>query len=213
MLGGTAPFGRLALSLGLPGLAAHAFDDPAWQGVAQYRAGYFAQADESFRTGGMATAFNRGNAAAMEGRYAAALEAYDIALLANPADEEAQANFDLVRAFYAGTAVSAEAPVKWFEDKEGDEVVAADVAQGTARAAGGGDGITNAAPLLGLPELQSTGEARVRKVFDDKFVVANERWLATLEDVPGTYLAERIKHEYKRRKAAGIGQPEAEEPW
>ena len=87
------------------------------------------------------------------------------------------------------------------------------VARGAARAAGQGDDVTNAASLIGLPELQSRGRLGVRKVFDDKFIEASPRWLATLEDVPGEFLAARIAAERKRRIAEGIEQAEAETPW
>ncbi len=88
----------------------------------------------------------------------------------------------------------------------------ASIAKGSARAAGTGDGATNSGALLGLPELQSNGAREVRKVFDDKFMVANRRWLQTLSDVPGEYLAARIQHERKRRVKLGLAQPVPEDP-
>jgi Ca-activated chloride channel family protein len=211
VLGGSAPFGRLALGFGWPGAAAVLFKDPAWRGVAEYRAGRFAEAGAAFRAAGPGAAYNLGNALVAEGRYAAALEAYDVAKLQAP-DPEAQANFDLIMALYAGTAIEAGSIADWSEDKDG-ATVAADIAQGSARATGSGDDVTNSGASIGQVELATTGERNVRKVFDDVFVVAGPRWLATLEDVPGAFLAERIGHEYKRRKAAGVGQPEADAPW
>ncbi len=209
--GGAAPFGRLALALGLPSLAASVFDDPAWRGVAAYRAARFDAAVEAFREAGPAMAYNLGNALARTEDYAAALEAYDVAM-ARQEDPEAQANFDLVRAFYLGTEIEAGSIVKWSAKKEGPSVQA-DVGQGSGRAAGSGDGVTNQGALIGLPELKSVGLLPIRKVFDDKHVVASPRWLATLEDVPGAYLRARILHEHKRRRKAGLQQPEAETPW
>lgn len=209
-LGGLAPFGRLALGWGMPLVAISFFDDPEWQGVAAYRAGRASEAVLSFK--GPSAAFNRGNAHVLAGEFAAALEAYDVATLLNDKDIEAKANFDLVASFYAGSRINADAPIKWSEDKEG-ATVAADVAKGSARAAGTGDGVTNSGALLGLPELKSEGLRRVRKVFDDKYMVANSRWLATLDDVPGSYLKERIKHERKRRLKAGEAMPKGEPPW
>ena len=46
LAGGSAPFGRVALSFGLPKLAAPLLRDPLWRGVAHYRAGAFAQQTE-----------------------------------------------------------------------------------------------------------------------------------------------------------------------
>ena len=208
LMGGTAPLGRVLMGLGLPGLAAQVFNDPAWQGAALYRAGDFPAAADRFRQAG--AVLNLGNAEVQSGRYAAALEAFDIARLKG--DGRAAANFDLVAAYYAGLALSPDTPIAWFTERDGDEVVQSSVAQGDARAAGVGDGTTNSGALLGLPELESHGEQqRVRKVFDDKFMVANRRWLQTLADVPGEYLAARIQHERKRRVRLGQAQPVPED--
>lgn len=210
-LGGREPFGRLALALGAPSVAARLFEDAQWKAVATYRDDRFGDAAELFKNAGPKGFYNRGNALTRIGQYAAALEAYDAALAQNPDDAEASANYDLVAAFYAGTQVDPDAAVKWGEDKEG-ATVAASIARGSARASGIGDGVTNTGALMVLPEVQSTGEQRVRKVFDDKFMIASPRWLATLEDVPGAFLAERIAYEHKRRVKAGIAQePEDEQ--
>lgn len=210
VLGGTAPFGRLALALGLPGVAAPVLDDPAWKGVAHYRNGNFEAASRAF--GATNAGLNKGNAEARLGNYAAALEAYDTARMRG--DTLADANFDLVAAYYAGLALDPDTPIAWFTEKDGgeDPAVESFVARGSARAASTGDGSTNTGALLGLPELQSRGRLGVRKVFDDKFMVANRRWLTALEDVPGEYLAARIVMEYKRRKKLGLTPREPEDP-
>lgn len=206
---GPAPFGRVLLGLGLNGLAAEVFRDPAWRGVALYRAESYGPAATAFRQAD--AQLNLGNAEVRAQRYAAALEAYDIARLGG--DDRAVANFDLVAAYYAGLALDPEGPIAWFTKKGGDgPAVKSSVAQGSGRAAGEGSGTTNSGALLGLPELQSYGTSAVRKVFDDKFIVANRRWLQTLQDVPGEYLAARIRHESKRRKKLGLAQPPAEDP-
>lgn len=211
VLGGGNAFGRVALGLGAPNLAASIFASPYWRGVALYRAGRFAEATETFEDAGPDAAFNRGNAQVKSERYAAALEAYDLAQ-AYQTDTQAQVNFDIVLAFYAGTRIDADSIARWGEEKQG-ETAAAEVARGSARASGTGDEVTNTGATIGLTELQSRELRRVRKVFDDKFVVASPRWLATLEDVPGAYLAARVSHEYKRRLKAGEGQPPMEEDW
>ena len=208
-LGGTAPFGRVLMGLGFSGVAAELFQDPAWRGAALYQAGDHEEAVNAFTE---ARAYlNLGNAQVQRGAYAAALEAYDIARLAG--DARAAANFDLVAAFYAGLPLDPEVPIAWFAEKDGDgPAVEASIAQGSGRAAGTGSGVTNSGALLGLPEIRGLGSTAVRKVFDDKFIVANRRWLQTLQDVPGTYLAARIKHEHKRRKKQGLSPPEPEDP-
>ncbi len=210
LIGGSAPLGRVVMALGLPSLAAPLFRDPAWKGAAHYRAGAFEPAAAEFRK---ARAWlNLGNAEAHAGRYAAALEAFDAARMEG--DPDADANFDLVAVFYAGLALDPESVAVWFSEREDDDgaTVESSIAQGNARAAGTGDATTNTGALLGFPELESHGRIGVRKQFDDKFVVANTRWLATLPDVPGQYLAARIRHEHKRRVKLGLSQPQPEDP-
>ena len=210
VLGGTAPLGRVLLAAGLPRLAMPFLGDPGWHGIAAYRAGDWDAAEADFaRAGAM---LNLGNARVHAGRYAAGLEAYDMGRLRG--DAEASANFDLLSAFYAGLALDPETPINWFTEKDGTggpEMLAPE-ARGSARAAGTGSESTNAGALIGLPELDSRGRLGVRKVFDDKFMVANERWLATLADVPGDYLAARITHEFKRRRDLGLLPPDPEDP-
>ncbi|PUB19430.1 tetratricopeptide repeat protein [Yoonia sediminilitoris] len=209
-LGGTAPFGRLALALGMPRLAAHIFTDAQWRGVAYYRAGQFEDATAILTAAGPQGLYNLGNTFVQQGNYAAALEAYDLAL-AGQEDSKARANFDLVRAFYAGTAIDA-GSVFAFGDKEGP-TAAAPIARGDARGAGSGDSVTNSGGALALAELETSGGAHVRRVFDDTFIAANARWLATLEDVPGAFLSARISHEHKRRRKDGTGQEPQETEW
>jgi len=200
LLGGAAPFGRIALALHLSRVAVPFFSDPGWRGVARYRAGDMAGAAQSFEAAG--AMFNLGNAKARQGRYAAALEAYDRARTGG--DAAAQANFDLVMALYAGSAIDAASIALFPERDEGPEA-ASFVARGDARASGTGDEVTNSDPMPGLAELESRGRLGVRRVFDDSFVLADKRWLTQLPDVPGAFLAARIAHERKRR-AAGEGE-------
>jgi Ca-activated chloride channel family protein len=205
--GGTAPLGRAFLAAGLPGVAAFFFDDPAWRGVAHYRAGRFDLAAADFAQARLD--FALGNAEAHRGNYAAALEAYDRAVVAG--DPRARANFDLVAAFYAGLGIDPDAFVPFPEREEGPTLESF-VGEGDGRAAGTGDAATNTNTMMGLAQLDSRGNLGVRRVFDDAFMVADERWLAQLEDVPGAYLSARIAAEHKRRVAAGLAPPDAEDP-
>ncbi len=209
-LSGTAGVGRLLLGLDLPRLAAPLLSDHGWHGAALYRAGDFAAAAKAFRQQGRAGSYNLGNALTMAERYAAALEAFDIARLSD--DPLAAANFDLVAAHYSGLALDPETPVAWFTQPRDGEEAAAPVGEGSARAAATGDEVTNSSTILGLPELIARGQLRVRKVFDDRFMVADQRWLATLADVPGEYLAARIAFERKRRAKLGLAPPEPADP-
>ena len=118
------------MGLGLPALAARVFDDPGWQGAALYRAGNFDASTEAFSQA--SEMLNLGNAHVQAGRYAAALEVYDLARLAG--DAQAEANFDLLMAFYAGLALDPETSNAWGRQKEGHgPVVAASVAKQSHR--------------------------------------------------------------------------------
>ncbi len=207
LLGGTAPFGRVLLAAGFPGLAAAVFDDPGWRGAAHYRAGHFAQAAEDFAVAG--AQFNLGNARAHLGHHAAGLEAFDLAIAAGHPD--ARANFDVLAAYYAGLGIEAESLALFPERKDGPEAEGF-IAEGDGRAAGTGSEVTNTNTMLGLVELDSRGRLGVRRVFDDRFIVADERWLEQLSDVPGEFMAVRIAEEHKRRVKLGLAPPAPEDP-
>lgn len=73
--------------------------DPLLRGSAEYRRGNYAQALAAYSQASGATAdYNRGNALARLGRYEEAIEAYDAALKAAPAMEDARANRAAVEA-------------------------------------------------------------------------------------------------------------------
>lgn len=206
-LGGTAPFGRLALGMGAPGLAMPLFHDPAWRGIAAYRAGRLDEAAQAFRAAG--ESYNLGTTEVMRENYAAALEAFDVARLRGDAD--AAANFDLVAAFYAGHGMDPDSVGVVPKRKDGPTAESF-IARGNARAAGTGTDSTNTNTMMGLAELESRGRLGVRQVFDDRFMVADDRWLTQLADVPGDYMAARIAQEHKRRAKAGLSPPEPEDP-
>ncbi|NIZ11755.1 tetratricopeptide repeat protein, partial [Pseudooceanicola sp. HF7] len=176
-LGGPASFGRVFLSLSLPRLAAPMFQDPGWRGVALFRAGALEEAAESFTTA--QAWYNLGTAEARAGNYAAALEAYDRVIPGG--DPLARANFDLIAAYYASLGIDPAVLGLFGDGKEG-VVEESFVAQGQARAAGTGEEVTNASAMLGNVELRSSAAQEVRRVFDDRFMMADERWLQQLAD-------------------------------
>ena len=207
VLWGAAPFGRVALAVGLYPVAANLFSNPDWQGVAYYRAGDFDNAANVFEIAG--NQYNLGNAEAQNGRLAAALEAYDQAI--GKGNPDAKANFDVLAAYYAGQQIDPEALGLFPERKSGPKAESF-VARGNARAAGTGSEVTNPNTMLGLAELDSRGRLGVRRIFDDKFMIADQRWLKQLSDVPGEFMAARIAQEHKRRAKLGLSPPEAESP-
>lgn len=204
-LGGAAPLGRILLALQQPAMAAQVFQDPSWRGVSHFRNGNYDAAASDFATA--SDFFNLGNAQTFAGNHAAALEAYDIAI--SRGDAQAKANFDVVAAHYAGLVIDPES-LALFPKREDGPTAEAQVGQGDGRAAGTGDGVTNNT-MLGQTELLSRGKLGVRRVFDDQFMVADDRWLLQLEDVPGAFLAERILQEHKRRRKLGLSPAEPED--
>lgn len=77
--------------------AAQLFRDPAWKGVEQYRSGNYDGAVKSLeKLGGAQNQYNLGNALAREGRYQAAINAYDKALKLDPGNADAKYNRKLV---------------------------------------------------------------------------------------------------------------------
>ncbi|SFQ09940.1 Ca-activated chloride channel family protein [Geopseudomonas sagittaria] len=89
--------GQRLLEAGRPAEAAQRFSDPQWRGLALYRAGDYAAAAEAFAQGADAAAhYNRGNALALGGELAGALDAYEQALREDPQLEAARHNRELV---------------------------------------------------------------------------------------------------------------------
>ncbi len=85
--------GRLLMAQQRYGEAAAAFADPMWIGIAQFRAGSFKEAAQTF--GGMDTAeaaYDQGNTLVMLGKYEEAVGRYDRALALRPGWAEAVAN-------------------------------------------------------------------------------------------------------------------------
>lgn len=205
-LSGGAGFGRVLLAAGVPRISAMLFEDPEWRGVALYRAKEIDQAAQAFDAA--KSYYNLGTALARKGAYAAALETYDRVIPGG--DDDAATNFDLIAAYYAGLEIEAGAFAS-FGDRGDGPTAEADIAQGNARAAGTGDEATNKSTMMGNVEVVSREQAGVRRVFDDRFMLADQRWLEQLSDVPGEFLEARIKFEFKRRAKLGLTPPEPED--
>lgn len=81
-----------------PERAAKRFTDPAWRGMARYRAGdYLGAARDFAQAGGVENRYNQGNALARAGRLEAAAQAYRDVLKLRPGHRDARRNLDLVR--------------------------------------------------------------------------------------------------------------------
>jgi Ca-activated chloride channel family protein len=89
--------GAHALAQGEPERAAALFSDPQWRAAAEYRAGrYEAAAETLARQQDPRSLYNRSNALARLGRYQEAIEGYEAVLEADPDDEDARYNRDLL---------------------------------------------------------------------------------------------------------------------
>jgi Ca-activated chloride channel family protein len=90
--------GARAFTAGRYAESAQAFEDPAWQAVARYRAGDFAGASQALTERSDAVSqYNLGNALARAGQLEAAVAAYERALAAAPSDADAGFNRDLLK--------------------------------------------------------------------------------------------------------------------
>jgi len=77
--------------------AVELFDDAEWQAVARYRAGDFAGSAVQFaQQDDSRNVYNHGNALALQGELDGAIAAYRLALAADPDDDDAQYNLELV---------------------------------------------------------------------------------------------------------------------
>lgn len=82
-----------ALKDGQPAQAQQVARDPAWRGAADYRAGDFDAAAQSYaKAQGADAAYNQGNALARNHQFKEAIAAYDRALKLDPHHQDAQAN-------------------------------------------------------------------------------------------------------------------------
>ncbi|WP_374300428.1 hypothetical protein [Paracoccus sp. (in: a-proteobacteria)] len=187
---GPEALGRLALRAGLDRAAAALLDDPAARGVAFYRLGDYPAADAAFARAGRSQTYNRGLSLAATGDYPLSVAYFDAMLFANPADEQARRNRDLVAAMYP--------------PERGDSTV-----PGRIKGAGGlpaGD-----VPISDL--LANASGPEWERRLDAKGLAATDQWLDTITDDPGEFLKLRIRAEFDRRAQMGLIRPEEGDPW
>ncbi|MCO4319326.1 hypothetical protein M8997_019235 [Phyllobacterium sp. 21LDTY02-6] len=162
--------GRLMLWAGYLDLAAHMLSDPAWRGVAYYRAGEYKSAIAALQaTRSAEAAYNLGNALARGGNLPLAVRAYDIALKRDPGDNAAYANRQLVQSLMQGRkeaedTVAGLASSTAAKEKQGGENDASDDDAGTKSTSG--DGMAGQreaagnAQMAGSSKVDRRGEAR-----------------------------------------------------
>ena len=90
--------GAQRLAEGDPSGAAERFDRSSWRGMAEFEAGAYDRAANSFASEPSADAlFNQGNALAMQGDLQGAINAYEKSLALEPSAEDAIANRDFIQ--------------------------------------------------------------------------------------------------------------------
>lgn len=187
---GPSALGRLALRAGWDGAAVRLLDDPAARGVALFRLGDYKAADEAFAAAGRGQTYNRGLSLAATRKYALSVAYFDATLFANPADDQARSNRDLVAAL---------APVV-----EGESTAPGRI-KGAGGAPAGDRPITDLLANLSGPEWQ--------RRLDAKGLAATDEWLDTIADDPGAFLKLRIRAEFDRRARMGLIRPVEGDPW
>lgn len=189
VLAGPDAFGRLALRVGLPQIAAPLLTDPVERGVALYRAGDYARADTTFAKSGRSQTFNRGLSLAAMGEYPLSAAYFDAVLFVNPADAEARRNRELVSTMYPPN-------------------------QGTSVTPGRIEGHGNLGPAE--PTAQTSPglqDPHVNRKIEARGIAASDEWLATVSDDPGEFLRLRLRAEHDRRAGQGLIRPAEAEPW
>ncbi len=194
-LDGLAPFGRLALSFGLPRLAEPLLEDPHWKGVALFRQGRYQEAVAALRAAGPEGYYVRGNALAWAGRFNEAIEVYDAQIFRAPRDQDSHFNRKLVLDFVAVVG----------EGRLSDDGMTKGVVSGAEA--------DEAEKVDAMTEAWNRWRESGRRTFADQAVVASRQWLTTLPDEPGRYLKLRLAAEHKRRFEARIGMAPGPDPW
>lgn len=195
---GPSAFGRLALALGWPSVAMGLLTDPAWRGIALYRAGRFREADEAFASMGQRATFNRATSLARLGDYALSIAYYDAVLFRHPADQEARSNRALV-------ASLVDASLGEGLDARGLSIRELEVKRQAA------DEPTPRSDASRTPTQEASLPVNPR--FLAQSIVASRQWLATFEDEPGRYLKLRLAAEQRRRVEQGTAVPPGGDPW
>ena len=136
--------------------AAEAFRDPLWQGVAWFRGGEFAKAEQAWaRVATPEAEYNRGNCLVMLGKYEAAVGRYERALELRPDWEAARINRDIA-------AARARLLTRQGEDR-GDQTLGADeIRFDQGPKSGGQETQIEGEPTLSAAEMQALWLRRVQ---------------------------------------------------
>lgn len=182
-----------ALAAGAVDVDIDLLEDPAWRGVALYRAGRYAEASQAFRLAGdLESTFNRGNALAMLDQFSAAVAAYDKVLAEQPGHAAARYN----RAHVARLREQQQAAAEGAEEEGGAESGDRLRDRGTERdgdSAGQNPHGPDPAPGDAEPTPQQLAEREAAEAAQEL-----RQWLGGVPDDPGGLLRERFRREWQR---------------
>lgn len=209
--------------------AARRFADPAWRGIAHYRAGDFAAAARDFAAGSDADShYNRGNALARLGRYEEAMAAYRRALALDPAHRDARHNLALLERLPKPPPAGERSGDHGDGQRHGDTGDGTDGRQAEdehGRGERGADGRgrpedareppatadADGAQDSGDGDADDAGEQQALAEAGDaeELERAAEQWLRRIPDDPGGLLRRKFLYQYRRLRA----HRDAAEPW
>ncbi len=180
--------------------------DPAIAGEAHYRAGEYPQANESWSQLTDADAYyNRGNALAQAGEFAAAIETYDKALEMSPGMQDAAFNRELVEKMkQQEEQQQKDQQQKDQENQQGDD---ADRQNGDQSKKGDEeqqDGQSQDESGEGSEQQQDQRRtaADMEQNWSEEDAQAMEQWLRRIPDDPGGLLRRKFRYEHQRRGTA-----------
>ncbi len=218
-----------------PGAASERFRRPDWRGVAEYRAGDYAAALESWEgLDGETAQYNRATALAQLQRYPDALDAYDELLKTNPQHADARFNRDRIAEWLQQQQEQQQEQAQQQQQQQaqqnreqsrdgaGDSSQSADAQQQPEpeEAAGAGerrseldDPQTGSAEAEQLPRPDDDAAGQpgdtIANLDQQMSEQASEQWLRKIPDDPGGLLRRKFLYQYRQR-----GEHDAEaQPW
>ena len=204
---------------------------PRWNGIALYRKNEFDRAVDEFSVSNdEVSMFNKGNALAKTGNFAAAVEEYEGALQIAPEFEDAKFNLDIVRRLLKQQQMSdeseetdnrnqADSQQVETKDSASDDVAArkdqsdgqerqdeGDLSRRTGQQALGGEDPEEDEMISDQDDLKE--QIALQTDLNDELDQVMEQWLRKIPDDPGGLLRRKFHYEYLLRgKAHAEGEP------
>ena len=167
---------------------------PELSGEAFYRSGDYVRAAQAWsQAQGAESHYNRGNALALAGDLESAIAAYDRALAADPALEDARYNRGMVEQLMEQQQQEGEQGEESGEQEPSDEQPEGEPQEGADQ--DGEDGEQQEG------EPQQPSEQDMEAAWSEEDAQAMEQWLRRIPDDPGGLLRRKFRNEHQRRGA------------